>query len=317
MFLSLMAGAPAGAQQPEDLFRIPPAFRSWIDPTGTLGHLGAPRPISTQLALALPAAPLLSLAPERSWLRRWGPTLLTAAALGILEVAVDPPADPRWSSKNSLDTSVRDALVGGSRSTRGRASTASDYLYGAMGLALAADWVWLRDEYGAWESAQRELPWLLGSAVSSRVLKLSTGRQRPYVDPCSVDAKYISGCDPGRDDNTSFYSGHATTSATFAGLLCARHLHRMERTGVDLAVCGGAVAGTVTTGILRMTADEHWFTDVLAGWATGALFGYVLPVHFQFGKDEDTNGVPPALGFHGFMPVVGTRFFGLRYETRF
>ena len=91
---TLLAGSPARAQQAEDLLRIPPAFLSWIDPVGPLGDLGPPRPISARLALALPAAPPLSLAPEKSWLRRWGPTLLSAAALGILQIVADPPADP-------------------------------------------------------------------------------------------------------------------------------------------------------------------------------------------------------------------------------
>jgi membrane-associated phospholipid phosphatase len=298
---ALAPGSPAHGQPLDrDLLRIPPAFRSWLDP---------------ELTVARAASPAAALAPQRSWLRNWAPTLLLGATLVVLQTVADPPADPRWSSKNSFDTSVRDGLVGGSRSTRDDADLASDILYASLGVALAADWFWLRDEYGGIESARRELPWILGSAVSSRVFKLAAGRERPYVDPCTLDPNYISGCNDGRDDNASFYSGHTTTSATFAGLLCARHMHRAERSGVDWAVCGGAVAGSLATGFVRITADKHWFTDVLAGWATGALFGYVLPVHFQFGQPR--SGEPQAAGLYGFTPVVGTRLFGLRYEKRF
>jgi membrane-associated phospholipid phosphatase len=290
---ALASGSPAyGQPLDEDLLRIPPAFRSWLDPAGPLGGLGPMYPVAAELALARAASPAAAPAPRRSWLRNWAPTLLLGATLVVLETVADPPSNPRWSSKN-----------------------ASTILNATLGVALAADWVWLRDEYGLVESARTEVPWVLGSAVSSRVFKVATGRERPYVDPCSLDPSYISGCNDGRNDNASFYSGGATGSATFAGLLCARHLHRAERSGVDWAVCGGAVAGSLATGFTRVVADQHWFTDVLAGWATGALFGYVLPVHFQFRQRKP--GKPPMMGLYGFTPAVGTRFFGLRYEKRF
>jgi membrane-associated phospholipid phosphatase len=316
IFAALAAGSPTPSQAlDDDLLRVPPAFRSWVDPSGPLGELGPRYPVSAELALARTASPMAALAPRRSWLRSWGPTLLLAATHIVLERFADPPADPRWSSKNSFDTRVRRGLVASSRDTRDDADLASDILFGTLGAALLADWVWLRDEYGFSESARTELSWILGGTISTRVLKLSAGRARPYVDPCSIDSSYISDCNNGRDDNASFYSGHASSSATFAGLLCARHLHRAQRSRVDLAVCGTAIAGTMATGFTRIIADKHWYTDVLAGWVTGALFGYVLPVHFQFGQNKP--GEPPMMGLHGFTPAVGTRFFGLRYQKRF
>jgi len=65
--------------------------------------------------------------------------------------------------------------------------------------------------------------------LATRILKVSTGRERPYVRPCSVDPDYVSDCDSGRDDSTSFCSGHTSSSATLVALLCTRHLKRAER----------------------------------------------------------------------------------------
>ena len=97
-----------------------------------------------------------------------------------------------------------------------------------------------------------------------------------------------------------------------AGLICARHLHRPNRSAVDWWACGGALAGAFTTGILRISADQHFATDVLTGWASGALFGYLLPTHFKFRPLDEKRAALQA-----FTPLVGPRVFGLRVELRF
>jgi membrane-associated phospholipid phosphatase len=144
-----------------------------------------------------------------------------------------------------------------------------------------------------------------------RGVKRAAGRERPYVAPCALDPDYVSECGDGRGGNTSFFSGHAATTASLAGMICARHLHRAGRSAVDWWACGGAVAGSFTAGMLRLAADEHYATDVLAGWVSGAVFGYLLPSRFLFDRD----GEPPAAA--AFTPLVGPRRYGLRFDLRF
>jgi membrane-associated phospholipid phosphatase len=247
-----------------------------------------------------------------SWIRGWAPAVLLGAAFAVVEFAIDPPKDPRWTAGNAFDDGIRDGLRAGSRSARDGASVASDVLVGGMAAFMVGDWVWLREDYGGWESVRTELPWLLGSELATGTLKLAAGRQRPYVDPCQVDPDYIADCSTGRDANTSFPSGHTSTASTMAGMICARHLHRPNRSAMDWWACGGAVAGAFTTGILRISADQHYATDVLTSWASGALFGYLLPAHFKFRPLDEKRATLQA-----FTPLVGPRVFGLRYELHF
>jgi len=54
----------------------------------------------------------------------------------------------------------------------------------------------------------------------------------------------------------------------------AREIHEITR----VAEQGEGCPWTATaTGILRVVADEHYFTDVAAGAAAGALVGYLVP----------------------------------------
>ena len=285
----------------ERLLSLPAApFDAARAPAFAFGGSAGTRPI---------AAPPAS---RHSWIRGWAPALLLGAAFAVVEFAIDPPKDPRWTTGNAFDDAVRDGLRAGSRSSRDGASTASDVLAGSMAAFLVGDWVWLREDYGGWESVRTELPWLLGNELATGTLKLAAGRQRPYVDPCQADPDYIADCSTGREANTSFYSGHTSIASTTAGLICARHLHRPNRSAVDWWTCAGAVAGAFTTGILRISADQHYATDVLTGWASGALFGYLLPVHFKFRPLDEKRATLQA-----FTPLVGPRVFGLRYELRF
>ena len=177
---------------------------------------------------------------------------------------------------------------------------------------LVGDWVWLRGEYGLARSIQVDTRWLLASNITTRIAKVSAGRERPYVRPCRGDSSYVSACGKSRGGNASFFSGHASNTATVAGLLCARHLGRRERSLVDVLVCGGAAAGAFTTGILRMMSERHYATDTIAGWAVGTFFGYVLPRHFDY---RGESGDPLALS--SVMPVVGRDYYGLQYGFRF
>lgn len=240
-----------------------------------------------------------------------GLALLTGSFFA-LELAAEPPADPRWSDVPGFDDAARDALRGGSRGARSAAATASDAIWGSLAVGLVADWIWLdrRGDYPLAESALVDTSWLLGNEIASRVAKVATGRERPYVRRCAVDRGYVSNCNDGREDDASFWSGHSSGSATLAGLLCARHLARAERGGADWAVCGLAAAASVATGFMRVSADQHYLTDVLAGWGAGALFGYALPRVFDY------HGEAGAFSRVSAAPIAGPEAFGLELSLR-
>lgn len=287
---------PAWRESPSQLPQLPAPWRSFA-----LTH-----PWALSAAAAAPLGP-----PSATW-QGWIPSLLLLGAFVGVQVAAEPPKEPRWSSRNSFDDGARDVFKGGSRSTRDDAKLASDILLIGMAGTLVGDWWWLRREYGFFRSAQVDSRWLFANAIVTRTLKVSAGRERPYVRPCSDDGDYVSSCGGRRDGNAGFFSGHASNTSMIAGILCARHLNRRKTGMADMLVCGGAAAGAITTGVLRMTAERHFMTDVLAGWVVGLVFGYFLPSHFDYGSAN-----PGPLSFAAVTPVVGRDYYGLRYGFRF
>jgi membrane-associated phospholipid phosphatase len=245
--------------------------------------------------------------------RLWVPYAVTGPALAIVEFVARPPSDARWRGDNGFDDEARDLLKGGSRSARESADTVSDVLLYSLGGAMLLDQVWLRGEHPVFRSLLIDGGWLLGNELLTRTVKVSAGRERPFVEPCRGDPDYVPDCDEGRNENASFFSGHASTTATLAGLICARHVHRSERGGIDWLACGAAGSASIATGMLRITAEQHHATDVIAGWASGALFGYVLPTAFDYGSPRKA----PALSLRAVEPVASPGFLGLRYSVSF
>jgi membrane-associated phospholipid phosphatase len=100
----------------------------------------------------------------------------------------------------------------------------------------------------------------------TRAIKMSVGRQRPY-------AHYGLVLDD--EDNLSFPSGH--TSRVFSvGMSAAWIAHvRGYRSETAIWVSTGVIGAA--TAYLRIAADKHYFTDVLAGAALGSAVGLTVP----------------------------------------
>jgi membrane-associated phospholipid phosphatase len=239
--------------------------------------------------------------------RRWAPpAALTAAALAVA-FAAEPPDDPNWDTRNRFDDAVSDGLAGGSRSGRETAAITSTVLLAALGAGLGADIYALRDEYPLEQSLVVGITTSASNVLLSYGLKDLVGRERPYVRRCEANAKYSDSCDSS-DDNGSFVSLHASESATLASLICVRRLRRATVTWTDRAICGGAAVTSVAAGLLRITSDEHYFTDVLAGWGIGVAFGAALPLLLPqwsgLGDPDSRTTVAPVAGPGG----VGLQF---------
>ena len=249
----------------------------------------------------------------------WAPPVASGLVLAAVQFGLEPPRNPRWVGENGFDNGIGDALRAGSATGRNRASTASDALFGSLGAALLADRLIAHERYPSLLSLASDVTWFFSDSITTQVAKVSAGRQRPYVQPCEKNQNYVSTCDDGRDQNASFYSGHASSTATLAGLLCSRHRDLLTWDGLW---CVGGISGSLATGMLRIAADRHWATDVITGWAFGATFGFILPTYvWPAWKDWDDRNTPPvtSLAFHlrAVRPIVGPEMTGLGYEMRF
>jgi membrane-associated phospholipid phosphatase len=264
--------------------------------------LGAPRGVQPGAAGARPAdSHRLEWRPE--W-RRVGPPeyiLTPLLGAGILALRWSGAAEqPNWSGPILHDDWTRDRLRLSTRSGRATAGTVSDALD-----FVAAGHVFLVDNLAvtalgdsnptvAWQMLVINVQAYATAVFANRLTKRLTARARPYVEPCRADPDYDDNC--GSESSFhSFYSGHATSSATSAGLICAHHTHLPLYGGgaADTAACLVAIGFTTATGALRISSDNHWATDVLVGHVSGYLAGYLLPTFLYYRKPQ-TSPVPEA-----------------------
>lgn len=84
-----------------------------------------------------------------------------------------------------------------------------------------------------------------------------------------------------RDARRSFFSGH--TSSTAASCFFAAKIWSDFHPGNKWrpAVWAAAAGIPAVTGLLRIRAGQHFFTDVSAGYIIGATLGYLIPVLHQ------------------------------------
>src|SRR5262249_40629723 len=103
---------------------------------------------------------------------------------------------------------------------------------------------------------------LVASELFIQGLKFAVQRPRPPLE----DARIVQG-------GFSFPSGHAALSATFYGTIAyLLILHVMRRELLRVVVGSTAALLVLTIGVSRIYLGVHYPSDVLAGWAVGAIW---------------------------------------------
>lgn len=104
-------------------------------------------------------------------------------------------------------------------------------------------------------------------------------RFRPYAYNPMVDM----GTRQGGGARNSFFAGHpavVATSTFFMAKVYTDYHPNMRGKGI---LFGLAAAASATTGILRIKAGQHFYSDVITGVTVGALSGILIP-HFHKNK---------------------------------
>ena len=217
------------------------------------------------------------------------------------------PTHADWNSPVLFDSWARSVFRGRTAAIQTFASTSTDIMYKAGALVP-----FLVDDYFgaaalhqnadvAWQLAAIDFQSFGVAGLVSLTAEHAVGRARPYTESCNANGQVLDSqghvlqtCGT-KNDFRSFYSGHATATATTAGLVCVHHQHLPLFGGgfADLAPCLFMIGFSATTGVLRLVYDEHWASDVMIGWADGVLSGYVLPslMHFGFGAGRPVGEV--------------------------
>lgn len=226
----------------------------------------------------------------------------TALAVRLL---VKDSNEPSWRGPILFDQPARDVLVFQTFQGRANAGYVSDaIMYASVAYPILVDniavtWIGREKPDVAWQMFWINAQSYALTAALVEVVKRATNRERPWGDRCpndtlngpdvhlSVDptaASSLSCNSAGRF--RSFYSGHAAFTATGAALVCTHHtqLELYKNPTADTATCLTAVAATTATGVLRMTSDNHWASDVLTGHLMGFVSGYVVPTLLFYHK---------------------------------
>jgi membrane-associated phospholipid phosphatase len=126
-------------------------------------------------------------------------------------------------------------------------------------------------------------------------------RERPWAHGDTPPAGHRRG---SRESAQSFASGHS--SLAFSLAVSTGSLASLRHDGGKEWVWAAGLTCATATAYLRVAADRHYFTDVLAGAAIGAAVGWVVPRLIDRRPEEGTAALrspaPPVAAF-GF--VVG------------
>ncbi len=206
---------------------------------------------------------------------------ISALALAWWFNAAANPPNCKWCDR---DASGADTLNGFDRSARNALLWSPDHRKQASTISTALEWSMivgggvfssLKTTSGA-SNAYEQLAAvslfseaLATETVLTGVIKRAAARERPFEhfqDPYAT---------PG-NKNESFLSGHTSHAfavATSVGYIC--HLYRCRHEKLTWLVG----LGTATyIGYLRVAADQHYMTDVLAGAGLGSFSGLVVPM---------------------------------------
>jgi len=235
--------------------------------------------------------------PQPARLRIHGVILAAGAGALIASGALQSrlaPAACRWCDVHADGT---DALNGLDRRVRdwwrwnhaGTADTTSSVL--ALGVIPAAAigldyWAARADGHGP--DAKIDALVIAEAAVlaanATQALKYLTARQRPYAHARALGQP--TDVPSGSGDNLSFSSDHTATA--FALAVSAARVATLRRYGRARWLWRIGLPAAAAVGYLRIAADQHHLTDVLAGAGVGTALGVVVP-HLVF-----SDRAPPA-----------------------
>jgi membrane-associated phospholipid phosphatase len=247
------------------------------------------------LLASLTAAPLATRAAEPLEVdfARDGSITLAAGALAAglaLWAGKLTPDGCRYCEPTRFDSSARTLLRW---NDTGSAARASDLLANVVmpGTVVAHAVVLSWGDGGARQAGEDLLSVteaVLLSVDLNQLVKSGVGRLRPSA--------WADGRLHGTESNRSFYSGHTALAFSLASAAGTVSTIRGYRTAPWVWAVGMSLAAGV--GWLRVGADAHWVSDVLAGAVVGGAVGFAVPwtLHRPRGGKEPSVRLLPAPG---------------------
>ena len=188
----------------------------------------------------------------------------------ILKNNMDPLTEEEVALLDAMDVNAFDRFM----ITRKQEMPAADLLlFGSMFLPLT---------FFAHEETRKDMGTLVVLAGEVFVFQLGlnymakvlTQRIRPncYDESSPISEKTTV------NSKLSFYSGHTSTAAAMSVFVAKVFSDYLSNADVKFVIWASAVVYPALTGLLRVDSGNHFFTDILMGYITGALVGYFIPV---------------------------------------
>ncbi|MDB5227679.1 MAG: hypothetical protein JWN78_1872 [Bacteroidota bacterium] len=117
--------------------------------------------------------------------------------------------------------------------------------------------------------------WIETFAITTALTTFTKGltqRKRPYVY-----SDYGNGNKYGSDATSSFWSGHTAITAASTFFIAMVYADYHPNSKWRPLMWTGAAIIPALTGITRYKAGKHYWTDVITGYAVGALVGTLTP----------------------------------------
>lgn len=238
---------------------------------------------ATTLGIALAATTARATQPPPHELEHTSSAFLGLELLGALAVFAaysaatgDPAERCGWCETNSFDRSARRLLLWDDPKLAGTLSHVGS-LGATPALAFAG---LLAPSLGAGRGDHAvEDVWIVFNAFALTTgLADGTKKLTDRARPAFAYGRERSTEGGGRDveANLSFFSGDTAWAFAIGSSATTLAYLRGYETAPWIAAGTGALA--LTTGLLRIAADMHWATDVMAGAAVGTAVGVSLPL---------------------------------------
>lgn len=220
--------------------------------------------------------------------------------------AGDPATSCGWCNTNGFDRSMRRALVMDDARTPATLSHVASI--GIVPLIAFSGTIVPAFSHGRASYALEDSIIIFNTFVLTTGLTVGTkklaDRQRPgfhYDRAEETEAHALP-----EEEFLSFYSGDTAWAFSFASSSATLAFLRGYWTAPYVAVGGGAFA--LGAGILRVSADMHWTTDVLVGAAAGAAVGFAVPflVHQRDDEAPRVAIAPSITSDHAMLVAAGS-----------
>lgn len=131
------------------------------------------------------------------------------------------------------------------------------------------------------------------------IIKGAVQRTRPYVydDETPMSEKTLTKA------RLSFFSGHTSITAAITFFTAKVFSEYVEDNTVKMLIWTGAAVYPAVEGLMRVNSHLHFPTDVIVGYAFGALVGYFIPEIHKSKISESVSVLPLFNPYKSLMSI--------------